>query len=1009
MNTPHGLLWIKGHPGTGKSTLMAYIHRHLRSQSTFATIRLDFFFMGRGSPLQRSPLGLFRSLLWQVYGLSGVAREIIFGVYEEKMGSFGGGEWEWKVEELRELFKIVVSEVSKKTEVMIFVDALDEAVLENGEKAALSLVEFFYSLNALNTTDSGQEGGVKGVRICISCRHYPVVGSLGPGLEIHLEEENTKDLQHYIRDTLHTGVQGWDGEPQALTAKLVDAVSEKAAGVFQWAVLRVPKIIRSLNDGEVTVEEITRLVADESNELFSLYTSIFRFDISPYLREKAILFLQWIFLALRPLSLPEVRFALACDDESQPFSQDCCAVTSKTFISTDSQMAKLVKSLSGGLAKVWERDGGVTSIGFIHGSVNDFLHHGGLSVLSNQDVKIPAKGDSEMIGSYQNRLTWSCINYLRLVPVQDAIKTWLLYDDKIPIFISYVARYLFQHVSRAEHHGKAQRNIAFFFESHPEVLGTWQKTCWKLGGERVYSASKFLLHLGAVYQIPSFIQNSLSREISLETQDEDGHTALSLVAKRGDEELTRRFLDLGVDVNTRSCEGTTALELAAANSHEVVVKLLLEKGATMESEPGKNPRSALQAAISGGRLSLVRILINSGADINTHHAYHGTPLQEAAGLRSDEMAIFLLQRGAEINTPCGRHGSALQAAAFRGHRALIRVLLAQGADVNFQGGEYGNALQAAAIYGMQHLDIVELLLEHGADVNAIGGAYGTALQAVLFPGNEELIRLLLDHGADVNIQVGEFGCAVMSAAMSGDERIVRLLVERGVDIHTAAGEYGNVLQAAVLSGNGRLVEYFLDLGVDVDTRCGKYGTALQAAVVCKPDLVGMLLKWKANVNIPGLEYGNPLYAAVALKRKGLIRKLLESGADVNMKVEKHISSMLPTVLQMAASSKGDTEVLKQILEFGADINAIDGSYGTALKVAATFGYKDMVEILLDSGADINLNEGFNGTALRAAAVKGHREVVELLVRKGADSNPEDDALTIISKARGGQRQVPSHY
>lgn len=950
---------------------------------------------------------MYRALLWQIYRQSGVAREIVYKVYSEKMASFGRESWVWRVEELGELLRSVVREVSKKTEVMIFVDALDEAVFETGEKAALELVEYFYSLNDLVLGDGEEGGGVRGVRICISCRHYPVVGALGPGLEIRVEEENKLDLHHFINDSLRTGVQGWEEEDEHLTASLVNAISSKASGVFQWAVLRVPKIIKSLNDGEASFQEITHLVSQESNELFSLYTSIFRSDVPSSLRSKAILFLQWIFLAIRPLSLPELRFALACDDQEYPFSQNCCELTSKTFINTNTQMSKLVKSLSGGLAKAWERDG-TTSIQFIHESVNDFLRCGGLSCLSpNQETKISNTWSDEMMGKSQNRLTRSCINYLRLTPVLDAINAWLTWDDKIPVFIDYVAKYLFLHAERAEFHGTTQTNIAMFFEVHPDLFVTWQKVCWKLGKPRPYNDSKHLIHVAAVFNISSIITYFLERNVSLEVEDEDGHTMLALVAKRGDERMTGMFLGLGAEVNTVNRDGSTPLELAAANGHEKIVKMLLKNGAEIVGKGGTS-RSALQGAVFGGKLSLVRILIAAGAEINTQHKYYGTPLQEAATLRSDDIAKLLIESGAEINTPCGHDGSALQAAAFSGHRSLVRILLERGADVNFQGGEYGNALQAAAIYGIKHIDIVQLLLDHGANINAIGGAYGTALQAVLFRGNEPLIQLLLDHGADINIQAGEFGNAIMSAAMSGDESIVRMLVEKGANIHTAAGEYGNTLQAAVLSGNGRLVEYFLNMGVDVDTKCGANGTALQAAVIRKPDLVEILLKRKANVNIPGVEYGNPLYAAVALKRKGLVLRLLERGANVNMKVENHISSVFPTVLQMAASN-GDTEVLKQIIEYGAEVNAIDGTYGTALKVAATFGHKEIVEMLLDSGADINLNAGYNGTALRAAAIKGHQKVVELLIERGADSNPGDDALTIISKARGGQRRPPSHY
>lgn len=60
----HGLLWIKGKPGAGKSTLMAFLHDKLQiPQDDRPDIRLDFFFTARGTEMQRTPLGMLRSLL----------------------------------------------------------------------------------------------------------------------------------------------------------------------------------------------------------------------------------------------------------------------------------------------------------------------------------------------------------------------------------------------------------------------------------------------------------------------------------------------------------------------------------------------------------------------------------------------------------------------------------------------------------------------------------------------------------------------------------------------------------------------------------------------------------------------------------------------------------------------------------------------------------------------------------------------------------------------------------
>ncbi|KAL7770063.1 hypothetical protein ACKLNR_001447 [Fusarium oxysporum f. sp. zingiberi] len=59
-----GLLWIKGKPGSGKSTIMKYALGELPALCRADTQAFAFFFHGRGHELQRTPLGLFRSLLY---------------------------------------------------------------------------------------------------------------------------------------------------------------------------------------------------------------------------------------------------------------------------------------------------------------------------------------------------------------------------------------------------------------------------------------------------------------------------------------------------------------------------------------------------------------------------------------------------------------------------------------------------------------------------------------------------------------------------------------------------------------------------------------------------------------------------------------------------------------------------------------------------------------------------------------------------------------------------------
>ena len=58
----NGVLWIKGHPGVGKSTLMKHTLSYCKENFENYAIA-SYFFNARGAVLERSPLGLMRSLL----------------------------------------------------------------------------------------------------------------------------------------------------------------------------------------------------------------------------------------------------------------------------------------------------------------------------------------------------------------------------------------------------------------------------------------------------------------------------------------------------------------------------------------------------------------------------------------------------------------------------------------------------------------------------------------------------------------------------------------------------------------------------------------------------------------------------------------------------------------------------------------------------------------------------------------------------------------------------------
>jgi diguanylate cyclase (GGDEF)-like protein len=106
----------------------------------------------------------------------------------------------------------------------------------------------------------------------------------------------------------------------------------------------------------------------------------------------------------------------------------------------------------------------------------------------------------------------------------------------------------------------------------------------------------------------------------------------------------------------------------------------------------------------------------------------------------------------------------------------------------------------------------------------------------------------------------------------------------------------------------------------------------------------------------------------------------DASAAAAKKEPKRSASRLDLEL-VIASRAGDLKRVRQLINSGADPNAVDNKGNTPLMEAAFFKYPDVVRFLLEKGADVSLRNNGGDTALIEAMRAGHADVVELLLPK----------------------------
>ena len=451
------------------------------------------------------------------------------------------------------------------------------------------------------------------------------------------------------------------------------------------------------------------------------------------------------------------------------------------------------------------------------------------------------------------------------------------------------------------------------------------------------------------------LNKALENNQDINSRNDD--SLLMRACRLGEEDGVRALLSRGADVTLVSrYSGHSALSLASHYGYESIVKLLLEHGADPNFSEGRLP--LIEACICNN-LNVVEILANNGADLDRSH-----------WIFSDNTVCNFCNNN-DRTTQYHYCINALLLACKVGNIELVRLLVHRGAKTNYyfkgftksDSRGYGPLTFASEGY---HWDIVSFLVTSGADINDTGDtvAYSKRHFAPLMyacgQGNIDVVRWLLRLGADINLTVSSTDTTyspLYVATANGHLHLVKYILE-----HDQFNAYGSLAHAFV-------------------NACQKNCT----------ELIEALRPYIPDLNASAALGETPLSIACNQGLTDTIKVLLHMGAAIDAPTHKNVTS---TVL-ISACCKMNLSLVELLLANGASVNTSDYLGYTALSACCS----DMrhfsptkentllrlITLLVEHGADVNTSDNYGGTPLMSCIQReGGKAAVKLLLDYGAD-------------------------
>lgn len=357
-------------------------------------------------------------------------------------------------------------------------------------------------------------------------------------------------------------------------------------------------------------------------------------------------------------------------------------------------------------------------------------------------------------------------------------------------------------------------------------------------------------------------------------------------------------------------------------------------------------------------------------------------LRAAAWANDVADARRLVRRGADVNAKDDTEQSAYLIATSEGYLDLLRLTLRHGARVNAKDSWNGTGLIRAAERG--HAAVVGALLQARIDRDHVNRIGFQAIHEAVWLGEDDdsyatTVRVLAAGGVQLDRVSPSAGMTPLQMARERGFAGLEGILERMTSAEELTDPDATLLRAAG-DGDADAVALALRAGADLEARDGNGRTALLlAATYDHVDVARVLVAVGADPDALDDRHDTPWLVTGVTGSVAMLETLLPAGPDLTIRNRFGGLSPIP------ASERGHVDYVRRVVKTAVDLDHVNDLGWTALLEAVILGdggepHQEIVRILLDAGADPSIADGDGVTALEHARRRGYDVIAGLLGR-----------------------------